>query len=312
MQINKYKDIVDLSEKEINTLKEAKAKVKLNIPLVVVISISFLAFGFSLKTDPIFGSQSFSIPALIILIASIVATAVLYSKASVAYTLLVKEIVVKKIFESTFDSVFYQPDKGFDEKYIGNLEMYERGNRYESEDLLMGTYKGVGFSQADVKIKTVTSNGKTTTTVINFMGRFIVCDFFKDFDGYHQIRSNHSFFANKKPGRFFGSRSAKEINFESTEFNKRFSCYTNNEQEAFYLITPNYMEVMSKLVDELNCEVVFGFIDHKLYIAIYNNKNAFEVYGNKVNDVFIDRVLKDADLIKYVIDGLQLDLDIFK
>ncbi len=312
MKIDKYKDIVDLTEKEINTLESAKAKVKLNIPLVVVASISFLAFTLSVKTDPLFGIVSFSFPAIIILIASSVGIGVLYSKASKAYSLVVKEIVIKKIFESAFDTINYQPNKGFEESYIGGLEMYERGNRYNSEDLLMGSYKGVGFSQADVDIKTVTSNGKTTTTVTNFKGRFIICDFFKDFEGYHQIRSNHSFFANKKPGRFFGSRSAKEINFESNEFNKQFTCYTNNEQEAFYLITPNYMEVMSTLAKELNCEVVFGFIDHKLHIAIYNNEDAFEVSDNKINDIFVNRILKEAELIKYVIDGLQLDLDIFK
>lgn len=309
MVLKKYQEQYNLSEKDIQKIEKAKENIKFNPTLLVVSIISVVLSVFSFTT---LGTMNalFIITIPIALISSIALMEMYFSKKRI-FVNQVKEILVTKIFETEFTHVSYLPSQGFDNGFIDDTEMYDRGNTYSSNDLLSANYKGIGFMQADVNIQNVTSNGKTTTTTTYFKGRWIVCDFIKNFDGYHQIRSNGSFFNNKKPRKFFGTKT-KEIDFESVDFNKKFSCYTNDEKEAYYLITPEYMEKMTNFQEFVNCEVVYGFINNKLYIAIYNNQNAFEMSGTTISDDFINSVIYDMKLIKDVIDGLALDVDIFK
>lgn len=309
MVLKKYQEQYNLSEKDIQKIEKAKENIKFNPILLVVSIISVVLSVFSFTT---LGTMNalFIITIPIALISSIALMGMYFSKKRI-FVNQVKEILVTKIFETEFTHVSYLPSQGFDNGFIDDTEMYDRGNTYSSNDLLSASYKGIGFMQADVNIQNVTSNGKTTTTTTYFKGRWIVCDFIKNFDGYHQIRSNGSFFNNKKPRKFFGTKT-KEIDFESVDFNKKFSCYTNDEKEAYYLITPEYMEKMTNFQEFVNCEVVYGFINNKLHIAIYNNQNAFEMSGTTVSDDFINSVIYDMKLIKDVIDGLALDVDIFK
>lgn len=311
MNLNSRKDLINLSEKEENILKEAKSKVKAD-PIATKFALFGLAiFLLSYQFYGPNGSRVFTILGIIIIAISLIVIINLYYQNNKTFKALVKEIVILKVFQSQFDKVVYNPSQGFDESYINDLEMYNSGNNYKSEDLLLGVYKGVGFSQADVSIKQITSNGKTTTTTTYFEGRWIVCDFFKDFSGNHQIRSNSAYYKNRKPNSFF-NRSSRKVKFEDEQFNKDFVSYTSDEKEIYYLITPDYMETMSNLQSSLNCEVVFGFINNKLHIAIYNNENAYEISGTSINDEFVDKILYQTNLIKEVIDGLHLDLDIFK
>ena len=157
------------------------------------------------------------------------------------------------------------------------------GNRFFSGDLLSATYKNVGFLQSDVLIQQVTSNGKTTTTTTLFKGRWIVCDFIKNFNSYHHPK-----------------------------FNDNFTTYTADHREAYYLINPGYMERIDNLTTYINSEVVYGFIDNKLHVAIFNNQDAFEVKGNRLDEDFIKRIEDDIKLITLIIDELDLELDIFK
>lgn len=296
---------LNLSTDEISSINEAKNKVKLSKPLLIALAFSLIVFIMSY-------SYRFMFLPLTVSIIIIVIISLKYTKAHNIYNMLVKEIVVNKLFKQNFDNVVYNPIAGFEEAYIEDLEMISSGNIYSSNDLVSGTYKGVNFKQADVLIQTETSNGKTTTVTTNFEGRWIIVDFIKNFNGYHQVRSNGAFFANRKPGKFFGKHKTKAIKFENVEFNKQFSSYTDQEAEAFYLITPQMMEKLTMFKVYMNCEVVYGFIDNKLHVAIYNDRNAFEVDGRDVDMNFINDIQRDINLIKKVIDELDLDIDIFK
>lgn len=307
MELERYKDEFNLTEKDIKKITEAKAEVKVNPIFLVITIIGVVIFLASLASQ---GGMAFVLGIPLILIPGAITIGMYMSKSRV-YKDTIKEVLITKMFEKEFEHVNYSPTQGLDQDFIDDTEMYDKGNTYSSNDLLTASYKGIGFMQADVNIQNVTSNGKTTTTTTYFKGRWIVCDFIKNFDGYHQVRSNGSFFANKKPRKFFGTKT-KAIDFESVEFNKRFSTYTNDEKEAFYLITPDYMAKMINFRDYVNCEVVYGFINNRLHIAIYNNHNAFEMSGSNITDQFINSIKYDIELIKDVINNLDLDVDIFK
>lgn len=306
MDYESLKEKLNLSDKDIEKIEMAKEKIKFNPILLILLGVSVVLFLLTL-----IDISGLTVVSGIVIGIFMILTGYNYAAKRGEYNDIVKEIVITNLFKSEFEHVNYNPEQGFDKKYIDSLELIAKGNTYESNDLLMASYKGVGFSQADVHIQQVTSNGKTTTTTTYFKGRWIVVDFIKNFEGNHQVRSNGSFFKNKKPGQFFG-RKLDLLKFESVEFNNMFTSYTSDQKEAYYLITPHMMEKMTQFRDYVNCEVNYGFIDNKLHLAIYNNTNAFEVGGRDVDEQFIQNVLYEMDLIKRVIDELDLDVDLYK
>lgn len=303
--IGKLQKRLNLSDQEVAEIKKEQADVAFNkkiaIFIVVVLFISFFA-------QIIFKGPIIIIGIVIAVILSLIGL-FLYNKESNEFSDIVKDIIIHGLFKEAFTEVVYQPDKGLDKSFIDSTGLYPKGNLYSSDDLLSANYKDIGFIQADVSIKQVTSTGKTTTVVTLFDGRWFICDFIKDFNGYHQIRTNR-FFRNTKP--FWTSNKAKRFQFESENFNQKFTAYTNDEGEAFYLINPGYMQRIENFVDQLNHEVVFGFIDNKLHVAIFNNEDAFELKKHSIDEGFVDSIESDIELIKIIIDQLDLQLDIFK
>lgn len=304
--ISNLKNRLSLSDQEIETIKKEQADVvfsnKIIIAIIAVFIVS-LVLQVSTRTPFLFIG-------IFVIIVLLIIGIYLYNKEKNEFSLIVKDVIIRRLFEEKFTSVSYQPDKGLSEDFIKHTGLYPMGNRFYSDDLLSATYKNVGFLQSDVLIQNVSSNGKTTTTTTYFKGRWIVCDFIKDFDGYHQIRSN-SFFKNKKPFKLFGDMLS-EFQFEDQRFNENFTTYTNDQREAYYLINPGYMERIENLTNYINEQVVYGFHENKLHVAIYNNEDAFEVSGNKIDEDFVSRVENDIKLIKLIIDELDLELDIFK
>lgn len=296
--------LTDAEIEQIKTEQEAVAFSKIIILIVAVIAIfafvgqfvfnSFWALFFGVFISLIFLGIGFF----------------LYNQKKKAFSLSVKKYIIGGLFEEQFSNVIYQPEKGLSQQFIKDSGLYPMGNIFESDDLLSATYKNVGFIQSDVLIQDETSDGETTTTTTLFHGRWLVCDFIKEFEGYHQIRTNR-FFKNRKPFKFFGDK-LKQFEFENKQFNKKFTTYTTDQKEAFYLINPGYMQRLENFVEYIGENIVFGFINNKLHVAIYNNKDAFELKGNKINEEFITRIDEDIKLIKLIIDELDLELDIFR
>lgn len=305
--LKELQDELNLSADDIERIKKEESEVRLNRPILVGLVLVVLLWLIMRAFDIYQGLFLLIIVGAILLGLLIY----LYFKELSEYNLIVKEIVILKMFEKEFDKVNYQPLKGFDKQYINDTNLIGSGNNYSSDDLLSGSYKGIGFIQADVFLEQVTQHEKHTSRVTIFKGRWIVCDFIKEFSGFHQIRSQEFLWTNKKPSRFFG-RSSKLIKFEDLDFNKEFSTYSDNEQEAFYLISPNYMHKIRALKAYVDAPLILGFVDNKLHIAINDNSDAFEVKGRKINREFIESVKKEIDVIKVVLDNLELDTDIFR
>lgn len=297
---------LNLSDKDVDTIKKEQADVVFNSKIIIAMVIVFVT---SLIIQGI-TKQPFFFIGMFFVVILLIFGIFLYHKEKKEFTLIVKDLIIKGLFQEKFSNVIYQPEKGLSEDYIKNAGLYPMGNRFSSDDLLSATYKNVGFLQSDVLIQNVTSNGKTTTTTTYFKGRWIVVDFIKEFDGYHQIRSN-SFFKNKKPFKLFGD-VLEEFEFEDQKFNDDFTTYTSDQREAYYLINPGYMQRIDNLTNYINEQVVFGFTEKKLHVAIYNNENAFEIKGNHLDEAFVTRIEEDMELIKLIIDELDLELDIFK
>lgn len=307
----KHIDMLNLSSRDVEKLKEAKANDKFTRNQIIIL-FSTIILALLATFVVVYTYSTFILFVVIFIISVIVIYPILSSRAKKHkhYVLTVKEIIIKKMFEKDFDHVIYNPEQGFDEQFINSTQLFAKGNTYASNDLLSATYKGVGFIQADVHIQEITSNGKTTTVQEIFEGRWLVFDFYKQFNGTHQVRKNFKYMKNRKPYTFFGQK-LKSITFEDSAFNDIYKVYSSDNHEAFYLMTPRLMQNMIDYQHLTDGEIVFGFINNKLHIAINDDSNAFEVSDKTISDEFINRIEKEMEVIKYIIDQLNLDNDLY-
>ena len=225
-----------------------------------------------------------------------------------------KNIFVLNSLRKFFENLAYNYENGFSEEYIQNMGMLDTGDRFNSNDYISGTYKNIKFEQSDICIeekheeRDSDGNKKEVWDTI-FEGRVMVFDFNKKFKSTMQVSTSY-FSATSLPS----NKQFYNVKMEDIEFNKLFTIYAENEHDAFYILTPHFMQKIKDITRELNCGVMFGFIDSRLYIAINNNEDSFEYNVFKpINEQEIENnIVKEIKLITSFVDELDLDNDLFK
>lgn len=222
-----------------------------------------------------------------------------------------KSSCVLSSLKSIFSDVKYNPNNGFSKDFIRNIGMLDTGDSFKSEDYISGKYKNIGFEQSDIHIQEVHEEKDSDGNIekvweTTFLGRVMIFDFNKKFKANLQVASR-GFDA----GAFASTGSI--VKLEDVEFNKYFIVYAQDEHEAFYILTPQFMEKIKNITDKLGCGIMFCFSDSKLHIAVDNNYDSFEcnilepLNENKVKE----SILKDIKLITDFVDDLNLDNDLF-
>ena len=249
------------------------------------------------------------IPCLIVLF-------VLTSRWTKQYTSCFKEEIVRGVLEEVFTDLTFLPAQGIPAETVASTGMIQMGNRYASNDLITGRYRGVGFTQSDVTIEdeSTDSDGDTTTTTL-FCGRWIMLEFNKEFGCELQVISRGFGSARRKNGIFTRKSDRRtRIELENEAFNKEFSVYGQDEHEAFYLLTPAILDALLRLRQGLNAPLMLMFTGGILHVAVYTNRDAFEVrlLGKTDPAVMRDRVMDDIRVITGFIDEMSLDRAIFR
>lgn len=224
------------------------------------------------------------------------------------YALLYKKTVLLTELEAVFEQVKVDFEEGFSEEEIERTCLVETYNRFHSDDYIEGVYKNCHFRRSDVRIQNVQSTGKSTTVVTMFEGPWMIFEFPKQFSRYTIIKEKE-FLSNGKPGGWFSRYSdAEKVKFEDARFNERFVVYTTDGQEAFYLLTPHFMERLMEVEASVEGRFYFGFVENCFHVAIDNQKNAFEPsLMREVNEFDIQSVRKEVKMIAEMIDLLKLE-----
>lgn len=225
-----------------------------------------------------------------------------------------KNIFVLKSLQNIFEGITYYPEKGFSKKFIESVGMLDTGDSYESNDYISGKYKNILFEQSDIHIQEEheeedADGNKETVWETTFLGRVMIFDFNKKFKANIQVASYY-FDANSLPW----SKKFTRVKMEDIEFNKTFNVYAESEHEAFYILTPHFMEKLKDITKKIKCGVMFCFVDNRLHIAVDNNKDSFEYNVFKpINEQQIEEnISNDIKLITNFVDELNLDNDLFR
>lgn len=259
----------------------------LSIPIDFVISIFVGGIG--------------TIIAFAIMMVAFVLIFVKIGKITNEYKRLYKESFVYSILDEQFDNVTYKYKEGLSKDAVSQFGLVMMGNRYAAEDYLKASYKGISFEQSEVRIAHKKSNDDPETTY--FRGRMIAFDFpFKEVKSVQVFTD--TFPHRGKPN--IGC-DMKPVEMESTDFNKRFDVLAADPVEAYYVLTPQFMERVDFLKEKFN-HVGMNFQGNKLYVGIWSAGDAFDGdVGREIN--FLDEkaaIMADVRVITDIIDVLGM------
>lgn len=225
-----------------------------------------------------------------------------------------KELLVKDLLSQKFDDLRFYPDRGIEKETVESTDMMQMGNRYHANDLIEGSYNGVRFSQSDILIQHHTSNGKSSHTTTYLQGRWLIFDFNKRFLCDLQVRDKAFTYAKKSGGWFSDRDQTHRLKTESVAFNDQFTVYAEDDSEAYYILTPHFMEALTSLKARNQGELLFCFVDSKLHVAVNSGEDSFEPsIWHPIDRAEATRAIsKDIQLITDLVDTLSLDNRLFK
>lgn len=217
-----------------------------------------------------------------------------------SFKLIYKQLFVEEPLRRNFSNVIYHWDKGFTSDAVSQFGLCCMGNRFHSEDYICAGYNGVNFELSQVKVQYHTSSGKSSHTVTYFDGRMMVVDFPEKMVLSVQIFSDN--FAYR--GRQLTGLRDEKVEMESVNFNKHFDVRAVNPHDAFYLLTPQFMERLELLLKKYH-SIAVHVSNGKMFIGMKEPYNdAFDVKRGVKSISYPDEMAKvqgDIDDIKAII-----------
>lgn len=194
------------------------------------------------------------------------------SKARSEMKGLYKDAFVREPLNNNFENVFYEPNRGFPEETIEGFRLCEMGNSYFSEDYICATYAGVDFEVAEVRVIQVDRSDDHPSSETYFEGRMMAFRF------PNKLVSSVSIFSRNFDHRAMSRKEEKhdKVELEAIQFNKEFDVYSQNQLDAFYLITPHFMERLMVLAGKYE-SIAMNVVGNMVYLGFNEpGKNVFD------------------------------------
>lgn len=305
----KFEDVEKARQEYANKLKPAL------IIIGVLFGLSIAVFIISLLNR--ISSGLMVISGVLFFIATIVSIVIvfLFRKEAAAYQNAFKGYFVEQNLQKIFTDVKYNHAEGMPKEVLRSTGMMRTGDVYHSNDLVHAKYKDVQFSQADIHIQeTYTDSDGNTQYVTIFKGRWMVFEFPRPFTFRLQVVQRWFNAAKKAKKDKELKRKIKRIETESVTFNKKFKVYAEDDFEAYYILDPNFINQIENLSEATNGKLMLCFIDNKLHVAIYDNKDVFEapsVFKVIDEQAETEKINHEIKTITDYVDFLKLDKKLF-
>ncbi len=313
------------------TLEEAREKCAKKLKISIYIGLAFFIVATILVLAGIINPQAstselgmnligkfmkIAVAAIMITCLFTIIAVLLTYKDRKTYKRLYKAYFVEKTLKNIFTDLKYNHESGMPKSVLESTGMINTGDIYSSNDYTSGKYKEVSFSQADVCIQEVTtdSEGHTQYDTI-FKGRWMVFEFPKSFTFRLQVVEKWFGPSRKMRKDRNIKRKIERIHTESIEFDKKFKVYAEDGFEAYYILDPAFLQHIEDLSNTRKGKLMLCFIDNKLHVAIYDNKDAFEPPSplKKLDEKSeFEKINHDIKTITDFVDFLNLDRKLFK
>lgn len=188
------------------------------------------------------------------------------------------------------------------EARIYNLK--KDNKKVKSEDSVTGRIDKTDFCFSEVNIYHLESDGDNGTKRVNdLVGFAFVADFNKHFDGHTFLSSAKS---HLDRARF---SSYERCVLEDPDFERLYTTYTTNDQQARYILSPGLQHRIMQLHSFFGQrEMAISFLGEKMMILFNSGTNHFEV---KYDMSSVKNDLRALSLLCDIVEQMNLNLRIW-
>lgn len=154
------------------------------------------------------------------------------------------------------------------------------------------------FSASDLRVQRVTIDDNGTKTTNVFSGIFCQISFEKSFKCRLDLNT-------KTDSRL------KPLSLESTEFQKTFKSFTDNQIESRLILTVALMEKLLKLSKNSGGKMTISFQDKNLFMTFQKNLFKIPLAEDKFSFKTVEKVYDDLALIMEIVKIIQENKKIF-
>lgn len=227
-----------------------------------------------------------------------------------------KKIVVTRVVGALGQGLTYTPESRFTKQDFLDMDLFEKKTeKWNAEDEICGQKNTVTYSILEAKATRTEGSGKNRRTVTIFKGLIVRLDFNKNFRGHTVVVPDAE---SKILGGLFGeseSRKHKNIcRMENVDFEKLFSVYGSDQQEARYLLTPKMMELIMEAQTHLGVQIRLSFHDNSMFLTVPQSADRFELalFGAKVSpETVVGDLAEVVKLAERLVDTLELETRIW-
>ncbi len=233
-----------------------------------------------------------------------------YQSVKKKYVLAYKELCLKEMLSNEFDDLRVNFEQGFTEDQIREGHLVALYDRFYSDDYISAKLNGIPFECSDIHIQDEVRSGKTTTVVTRFQGFYLKVPLKKAFRSWIVVRERE-FLANGNPrGWFSDMPELEKLNMEDEQFNQKFSVYASDGAEAFYLLTPRFLEEIKRVEACYEGRCLFGFLHGNLHVAIDSREDHFDIsLFEKADEMKLNEHRQQIQMIKGIIECVKKECE---
>ena len=269
-----------------NFESDLAAKKRLNIIFAVIGAVGLIGGIPAFTLQPVLG---------VLIVAAGIAGIVLSVKTAKA----IKNLTVpirRSVLEEYLQLQSYEPDRHFEKDMVKQTKLFSGWSSISGSDLVEGKYRNVPLRFCDLKLTHQESSGKHTRTVTDFSGTFLEIGCDRSLQGELRIRE-------KTWGSFTLFGRSRIVEMENEAFNKQFEVMADSAQEAFYVLTPHFMETLVHADAYADSRTQILFRGNQIIVGLYNSKDLFEGKGEKTMEGYRQSCIRD---LAYVTDFLDI------
>ena len=164
---------------------------------------------------------------------------------------------------------------------------------FRVEDYFEGVYNHIHFRSCRVE------TGDSSVPL--FQGQIMI------FEGFHTFKKSKSYiqiFSKKESDKMKGQTLPIKVQTENENFNNQFSVFTQEEHNAFYVLTPKVIEDIMEFTKTINSSVYIVFLDNHMYIGCKQMQNPFNAVVDLPIEEQGENIIMTANLIQKARDIL--------
>lgn len=187
-----------------------------------------------------------------------------------------------------------------DDTVSGEIKSIKNGNgvKFYFGDIVLKNLKQEKDSYSFLAETLIPAYRSRKRTDIIFKGIFFKADFNKFIDSSTFIMS-------------FGTPKGnlKEIKVDNVLFNEKFRVFSDDIQNAFYILTPAFMERVLELYNHFKTDINISFLKGTVYIAIETGINSFEpdITKSLITQNPVKNIIKDIEKILKIVEILRIN-----